>query len=116
MDASVVSLGAILSSLKNAKEGLRLNIDHRKLIPQGEIQTGAKHGNHYVWYFEYMCWDYYKNCEFGSEHMYLNHPDFRWKKHDNKVNELMSEKVPGMDAPAPRQVGIQRSCTLYVDN
>ena len=81
--ASVVSLGAILSSLKNSNEGPRLNIDHNELIPHGKIQTRPRYGNHHVSYVEYLCSDHYKICEFGSELVYLNHPDFRQKKHDN---------------------------------
>ena len=100
--AAVLDLGCILSSLKRANQGLGLEINHNELIPKGEIQTGAKHGNHNISYVEYMCSSYEKNCEFGTEHMYLNHPDFRRKKHDLKVNTLMSEKVPGMDVPASR--------------
>ena len=34
--------------------------------------------------------------------LYLNHGDFRRKKHADKVLELMSEKVEGLEVPTPR--------------
>ena len=99
--ASVLGLGSFLASLQcaNAKN---LDISHMELIPKGEVQTGAKHGHHHVSYVEYMCSNFERSCEFGISCVYLNHGDFRRKKHGDKVIDLMSETVEGIPAPTPR--------------
>ena len=99
--ASVLGLGSFLASLQHAKSN-KLDISHMELIPKGEVQTGAKHGHHHVSYVEYMCSNFERSCEFGISSVYLNHGDFRRKKHGAKVIDLMSETVNGMSAPTPR--------------
>ena len=45
--AAILHLGNILSSLQHANTS-DLKLEHMDLIPRGEVQTGAKHGNHHV--------------------------------------------------------------------
>ena len=99
--SSVCGLESILASLEHANV-CNLDIAHMELIPKGEVQTVAKHGNHHVSYVEYMCSNFQQSIEFGLSSVYLNHDDFRRKKHGAKVTELMGERLPGSDAPMPR--------------
>ena len=99
--AFILGLGSILASLKCANV-CPLDTSHMEVILKGEVQIGTKHGHHHVSYIEYMCSNYKQSCEFGIFSIYLNHSDFRRKKHGCKVTDLMSETVPGMDAPTPR--------------
>ena len=88
--SSVCRLGSILASLEfaNVRD---LDIAHMELIPKGKVQTRAKHGNHHVLYIEYMCSNFQQSIEFGLSSTYLNHDDFRRKKHGAKVTALMGE-------------------------
>ena len=52
--SNVCGLGSVLASMEYANVR-DLDISHMELIPKGEVQTGAKHGNHHVLYVEYMC-------------------------------------------------------------
>ena len=88
--SNVCGLGSILASLKHANVR-DLDIAHMELILKGEVQTGAKHGNHHVSYVEYMCSNFQQSIEFGLSSAYLNHDDFRRKKHGAKVTALMGE-------------------------
>ena len=99
--SSVCGLGSILASLECANVH-DLDIAHMELIPKGEVQTGGKHGNHHVLYVEYMCSNFQQSITFGPSSVYLNHDDFRRKKHGAKVTALMGERLPGSDAPMPR--------------
>ena len=99
--SNVCGLGSVLASLEHANV-CDLDISHMELIPKGEVQTGAKHGNHHVLYVEYMCSNFQQSIEFGLSSAYLNHDDFRRKKHGAKVTALMGERLPGIDAPTPR--------------
>ena len=49
-----------------------------------------------------MCSNFQQSIEFGLSSAYLNHDDFRRKKHGAKVTALMGERLPGIDAPMPR--------------
>ena len=51
---------------------------------------------------EYMCSNYESSCEFGILTLYLNHREFRRKKHADKVLNLMSEKVEGLGVLTPK--------------
>ena len=99
--SNVCGLGSVLASLEHANI-CDLDISHMELIPKGEVQTGAKHCNHHVSYVEYMCSNFQQSIEFGLSSVYLNHDDFRRKKHGAKVTALMGEQLPGIDAPMPR--------------
>ena len=88
--SNVCGLGSVLASLECA-DVCDLDISHMELIPKGEVQTGAKHGNHHVSYVEYMCSNFQQSIEFGLSSAYLNHDDFRRKKHGTKVTALMGE-------------------------
>ena len=48
------------------------------------------------------CSNFQQSIEFGLSSAYLNHDDFRRKKHGAKVTVLMGERLPGIDAPMPR--------------
>ena len=88
--SAVLHLGSVLASLQNENRH-SLDLAHMEMIPKGEMQTGAKHGNHHVSYVEYMCGNYTKSCDFGLAHLYLNHPDFRKKKRSEEhTSELQS--------------------------
>ena len=52
--------------------------------------------------FEYMYSNCQSSCEFGILNLYFNHGDFRRKKHADKVLQLMSEKVEGLEVLTPR--------------
>ena len=66
------------------------------LIPQGNEQTGSKHGHHNVCYTEYM-------CSKLEPRVYLDLDIFRRDNHGAKVKQLFEETVPGYpQAPAPR--------------
>ena len=72
------------------------------LIPQGNVQTGSKHGHHNVCYTEYMCSKLEPRVMENLE-VYLNLDVFQRDNHAAKVKELFEETVPGYPhAPAPR--------------
>ena len=83
-------LGSVLASLECANV-CDLDISHMELIPKGEVQTGANHGNHHALYVKYMCSNFQQSIEFGLSSAYLNHDDFRRKKVTAKVTALMGE-------------------------
>ena len=99
--SNVCGLGSVLASLECANV-CDLDISHMELIPKGEVQTGAKHGNHHVSYIEYMCSNFQQSIEFGLSSGYLNHDDFRRKNHGAKVTVLMDERLLGIVAPMLR--------------
>ena len=72
------------------------------LLPQGNVQTGSKHGHHNVCYTEYMC-SKLEPRVMGNLEVYLNLDIFRRDNHAARVKELFEETVPGYPhAPAPR--------------
>ena len=62
--SNVCGLGSVLAFLEHANVH-DLDISHMELMPKGEVQTGAKHGNHHVLYVEYMCSNFQQSIEFG---------------------------------------------------
>ena len=63
--SNVCGMGSVLASLECAN--IRdLDISHMELIPKGEVQTGAKHGNHHILYVEYMCSNFNKALNLTS--------------------------------------------------
>ena len=101
MGASICQLASILSQMNNASVNV-LDENFNVIIPQGNEQGGAKHGNHHMVYSEYMC-SVVEEKVLGNVEAYLNIDTFRKEKHADLVKELFSETVPGYpDAPAPR--------------
>ena len=47
-------MASMVSHLDNASRGSLIDVDFTELIPQGNVQTGHKHGHHDVSYVEYM--------------------------------------------------------------
>ena len=54
LGATLCQMASMLSCLDNASRGSLIDIDFTELIPQGNVQTGHKHGHHDVSYVEYM--------------------------------------------------------------
>ena len=52
--SAICQLASILSEMQSASVN-ELDVNFNVLIPQGNIQTGSKHGHHNVCYTEYMC-------------------------------------------------------------
>ena len=99
--ASICQLASILSQMQNASIN-DLDENFNVIIPQGNEQGGAKHGNHHVVYSEYMC-SVVEEKVLGNVEAYLSIDTFRQEKHGDLVKQLFSETVPGYpDAPAPR--------------
>ena len=99
--ASICQLASILSQMNNASIN-DMDENFNVIIPQGNEQGGAKHGNHNVVYSEYMC-SVVEQKVLGNVEAYLSIDEFRQEKHGDLVKELFSETVPGYpDAPAPR--------------
>ena len=72
------------------------------LMPQGNEQTGSKHGHHNVCYSEYMC-STLEPRFMGNLEVYLNLDTFRRDHHADKVKKLFEETIPGYPyAPAQR--------------
>ena len=65
-----------------------LDANFNVLIPQGNIQTGSKHGNHNVCYTEYMCSELEPRV-MGNLEVYLNLDIFRRDNHAAKVREFL---------------------------
>ena len=61
----------MLSCLDSAAKGNIINIDFNELIPQGNVQTGHKHGHHEVSYVEYMTSGKERSVVTGAEELYL---------------------------------------------
>ena len=99
--ASICQLASILSQMNNASVNV-LDENFNVIIPQGNEQGGAKHGNHHVVYSEYMC-SVVEEKVLGNVEAYLSIDTFRQEKHGDLVKELFLETVPGYpDASAPR--------------
>ena len=76
--------------------------DFTQLIPQGNAQTGHKHGHHDVSYVEYMTSGKEKSVVTGADVLYLDHMKFRGDHHDQKVRDIMKRELPNVIAPVPR--------------
>ena len=99
--SAICQLASILSQMESASVN-ELDANFNVLIPQGNIQTGSKHGHHNVCYTEYMC-SQLEPRVMGNLEVYLNLDIFRRDNHAAKVRELFEETVPGYPhAPAPR--------------
>ena len=99
--SAICQLASILSEMESASVK-ELDANFNVLIPQGNIQTGSKHGHHNVCYTEYMC-SQLEPRVMGNLEVYLNLDIFRRDNHAAKVRELFEETVPGYPhAPAPR--------------
>ena len=98
---AICQLVSILSQMQSACVN-ELDQNFNVLIPQGNVQTGSKHGHHNVCYKEYMC-SKLEPRVMGNLEVYLNLDIFRRDNHAAKVKELFEETVPGYPhAPAPR--------------
>ena len=94
--SAICQLASILSQMPAASVN-ELNHNFNVLIPQGNKQTGSKHGHHNVCYTEYMC-----SKRVGNLEVYLNLDIFQRDNHAAKVKKLFEETVPGYPyAPAP---------------
>ena len=99
--SAICQLASILSEMQSACVN-ELDANFNVLIPQGNIQTGSKHGHHNVCYTEYMC-SQVEPRVMGNLEVYLNLDIFQRDNHAAKVKELFEETVPGYPhAPAPR--------------
>ena len=99
--SAICQLASILSQMESASVN-ELDANFNVLIPQGNIQTGSKHGNYNVCYTEYMC-SQLEPWVMGNLEVYLNLDIFRRDNHAAKVRELFEETVPDYPlAPAPR--------------
>ena len=98
---AICQLASILSQMQSACVN-ELDANFNVLIPQGNVQTGSKHGHHNVCYTEYMC-SQVEPRVMGNLEVYLNLDIFWRDNHAAKVKELFEETVPGYPhAPAPR--------------
>ena len=102
LGATLCQLGSMLSGLDSASKREIINVDFNELIPQGNVQTGHKHGHHEVSYIEYMTLGKERSVVTGAEELYLDHMKFRGDHHDVKVCEIMSKELPLHKAPVPR--------------
>ena len=97
----ICQLASILPQMPAASVS-ELSHNFNVLIPQGNEQTGSKHGHHNVCYTEYMC-SKYEPGVMGNFEVYLNLDIFRRDNHAAKVKNLFEETVPGYShAPAAR--------------
>ena len=103
LGSALCQISAILSSLDNANdEPKSIQEDLQVLIPQGNIQTGHKHGHHDVVYVEYMTAVMAQLPETGGKQNYLTHGNFVKNKHGAKVAAIFDKKCEGSIAPVPR--------------
>ena len=94
-------MGAMLAGLDSAA-GALIDQNVTQLIPQGNMQTGHKHGHHEVSYVEYMTSAKETSVSTGTEELYLDHIKFRSSHHDKKVREIMDRHSPNINALVPR--------------
>ena len=92
----------MLSCLDNASKGCLIDVDFTELIPQGNVQTGHKHGHHEVSYVEYMTSGKETSVATGVEELYLDHLKFRSEHHDAKVRAIMDREMAEVKTPVPR--------------
>ena len=99
--SAICQLASILSQMPAASVN-ELNHNFNVLMPEGNEQTGSKHGYHNVCYTEYMC-SKYEPRVMGNLEVYLNLDIFWRDNHAAKVKKLFEETVPGYPhAPAAR--------------
>ena len=95
-------MASMLSSLDGTSKGSLIDVDFTELIPQGNVQTGHKHGHHDVSYVEYMTSAKEKSVVSGADILYLDHIKFRGDHHEDKLREIMNRELPNIKAPVPR--------------
>ena len=95
-------MASMLSCLDNASTGCLIDVDFTEFIPQGNVQTGHKHGYHEVSYVEYMTSGKETSVATGVEELYLDHLKFRSEHHDAKVRAIMDREMEEVKAPVPR--------------
>ena len=102
LGATLCQMASVLSCLDGASKGSVIDHDFTQLIPQGNAQTGHKHGHHDVSHVEYMTSGKEKSVVTGADVFYLDHMKFRSEHHDKKVHDIMNRELPNMKAPVPR--------------
>ena len=102
LGATLCQMASMLSCLDNASTGCLIDVDFTELIPQGNVQTGHKHGHHEVSYVEYMTSGKETSVATGVEELYLDHLKFRSEHHDAKVRAIMDREMAEVKAPVPR--------------
>ena len=103
LGSSLCQIASILASLDNAYlQPATVADDFPVLIPQGNIQTGHKHGHHDVVYVEYMTSKLEPLPDSGGKQNYLSHGKFMKNNHGEKVAAMFDETVEEDDAPIPR--------------
>ena len=102
LGSCLCQLSALLSGLDTASAGPYIPREFSYLIPQGNIQTGHKHGHHDVVYVEYMTAAIEPLVVTGGKQNYLNHGNFMRFKHAEKVRAIMDKTLPMCHAPVPR--------------
>ena len=102
LGATLCQMASMLSCLDGASKGSVIDHDFTQLIPQGNAQTGHKHGHHDVSYVEYMTSGKEKSVVTGADVLYLDHMKFRSEHHDKKVHDIMNRELPNVKAPVPR--------------
>ena len=85
--SAICQLASILSQMQAASVN-ELHHNFNVLIPQGNEQTGSKHGHHNVCYTEYMC-SKREPRVMGNLEVYLNLDIFWRDNHAAKVNHCL---------------------------
>ena len=102
LGATLCQMALMLSCLDSASKGSVIDCDFTQLIPQGNAQTGHKHGHHDVSYVEYMTSGKEKSLVTSADALYLDHMKFRSEHHDQKVHDIMNRELPNIKAVVPR--------------
>ena len=102
LGATLCQMASMLLCLDNASTGCFIDADFTQLIPQGNVQTGHKHGHHEVSYVEYMTSGKETSVATGVEELYLDHLKFRSEHHDAKVRAIMDREMAEVKASVPR--------------
>ena len=102
LGATLCQIASMLSCLDDASKGPLIDVDFTQLIPQGNVQTGHKHGHHQVSYVEYMTSGKEQSVATGAEELYLDHMKFGGDHHDDKVRETLNRELSNLHAPVPR--------------
>lgn len=98
--AATCSIASILAALDS---GVLPNY-HQQTGIRGVQLGGQRHGSHHTHYVEYMC-SQPENCSIlGVRDNFLEHGNFRRKRHDIIVRQIFNEKLPTIDYPMPRPV------------
>ena len=102
LGATLCQMASMLLCLDNASTGCLIDVDFTELIPQGNVQTGHKHGHHEVSYVEYITSGKETSVATGVEELYLDHLKFQSEHHDAKVCAIMDREMAEVKAPVPR--------------